>query len=99
MLTSSLGLSDSSSGTVVVVLLSLAVAADAGDMVKRVQKPVHGSPLGMGGFQSRVRQKHAEDHPAHHPKQTSPEGARTQTLRGGCILSPATFQVGRLLTL
>lgn len=52
ILTSSRGLSVSSSGTVAVAL-SLAVAADAGDMViTTTQRPVvHGSPDGMdGGF-------------------------------------------------
>lgn len=50
VLTSSRGLSGSSSWTVV-VLLSLAVAADAGDMMTTAQKPGHGSPGGTrGGF-------------------------------------------------
>lgn len=77
ILTSSRGLSVSSSGTVVVaVALSLAVAADAGDMViTTTQRPVvHGSPDGMGAFQSRVRHKHAANSSAHHPQETSAAG-------------------------
>lgn len=97
ILTSSRGLSVSSSGTVVVaVALSLAVAADAGDMViTTTQRPVvHGSPDGMGAFQSRVRHKHAANSSAHHPQETSAAGTQTEGLKGCCI--PSLFQVGTL---
>lgn len=95
ILTSSRGLSVSSSGTVVVAL-SLAVAADAGDMViTTTQRPVvHGSPDGMGAFQSRVRHKHAANSSAHHPQETSAAGTQTEGLKGCCI--PSLFQVGTL---
>lgn len=97
ILTSSRGLSVSSSGTVVVaVALSLAVAADAGDMVITTtqRSVVHGSPDGMGAFQSRVRHKHAANSSAHHPQETSAAGTQTERLKGCCI--PSLFQVGTL---
>lgn len=96
ILTSSRGLSVSSSGTMVVaVALSLAVAADAGDMVITTQRPVvHGSPDGMGAFQSRVRHKHAANSSAHYPQETSAAGTQTEGLKGCCI--PSLFQVGTL---
>ncbi len=84
VLTSSRGLSDSSSGTVV-VLLSLAVAADAGDIMTAVQKPGHGSPNGMGVFQIGVKHKDSENLFAHHPKESSPAGAQVETLKR-CII-------------
>lgn len=96
ILTSSRGLSVSSSGTVVVaVALSLAVAADAGDMViTTTQRPVvHGSPDGMLS-KSRVRHKHAANSSAHHPQETSAAGTQTEGLKGCCI--PSLFQVGTL---
>lgn len=72
------------------VLLSLAVAADAGDMMTTVQKPGHGSPAGMGGFQIRVKHKDTEKPSAHHPEETSPNGAQMKTLKRSIIIMPAS---------
>jgi len=69
VLTSSLGLLASSSGTVA-VLLSLVVAADAGDMMITAW-----ISFGMGIFQSGVRHKHPAKPFAHHPKETGPTAA------------------------
>lgn len=52
-----------------VALLSLAVAADAGDMLTTMPRPKHG----IGLFQINVKHKDTGNPSAHHPEETSPE--------------------------
>lgn len=68
-----------------VVLLSLAVAADAGDMMTTVPKAGHG----IGVFQFRVKHKDTGNLSAHHPGETGPDGAQMETLKRSRI-NPAS---------
>lgn len=87
VLTSSRGLSNSSSG-MVAVLLSLAVAADAGDMMATaVPRARHG----IGVFQGRVTHKRTGNLSAHHPEGTSPDAAVVEPL-GTAAIIPASFR-------